>query len=56
MMTKVCRASKTGFYMSIPGPSQSATNLYLVRCVMSTIVSFELVTQLRLDMQSLRLN
>ena len=42
MMMRACRASKTGFYMVIPGPSQSATNLYLVSCVTSTNSSFAL--------------
>ena len=42
MMMRACRASKTGFYMVIPGSSQSATNLYLVSCVTSTNSSFAL--------------
>ena len=36
MMTRACRETKTGFYMVIPDPSQSATNLYLVRFISST--------------------
>ena len=40
MMTKAYRASKTGFYMVTPDQSQSATNLYLVRCVSPTKFSF----------------
>ena len=42
MMMRACRASKTGFYMVIPGPSLSATNLYLVGYVTSTNFSFAL--------------